>query len=73
MYGVPRSSKKSCTVTMFGWLSEPASRDSRTKRRAVDGSETGQRGQLLEGHEPAEIGLPGEIDRRGPAASDLPQ
>ena len=38
MYGVPWSSKKSCTVTMFGSFKEPASRDSRTKRRAAEGS-----------------------------------
>ena len=38
MYGVPSCSKYSCTVTMLGWLSEPATRDSRTKRCANDGS-----------------------------------
>ena len=34
MYGVPSCSKYSCTVTMFGWFSDPASRDSRRNRCA---------------------------------------
>ena len=38
MYGVPSCSKNSCTVTMFGWLSEPAMRDSRRNRSAKAGS-----------------------------------
>ncbi len=37
MYGTPPSSKYSWTVTMLGWFSEPARRDSRRKRSANSG------------------------------------
>ena len=39
MNAVPSCSKYSCTVTMFGWFSEPATRDSRRKRSTNSGSE----------------------------------
>ena len=38
MYGTPSSSKKSNSVTTFGWSSAAASRASRTKRWASVGS-----------------------------------
>ena len=38
MYGTPSCSRKSKTVTMFGWFSEPATRASRMNRCASDGS-----------------------------------
>ena len=38
MYGTPSCSRKSNTVTTFGWLSEPATRASRMNRCASDGS-----------------------------------
>jgi hypothetical protein len=38
MYGVPSSSKESWTVTMFGCESDPATRESRTRRSANEGS-----------------------------------
>ena len=56
---------------MFGWFSEPARRDSRTNRRAVDGIGDRQRGQLLERHQAVEVGLAREIDGRHAAAAEL--
>jgi hypothetical protein len=38
MYGTPSDSKKSYTVTMFGWSNEAAMRDSWMKRSASVGS-----------------------------------
>ena len=38
MYGTPSCSRKSNTVTTFGWFSEPATRASRMKRSASAGS-----------------------------------
>ena len=38
MYGTPPCSKYSCTVTMFGWLSEPPSLASRRNRIVAVGS-----------------------------------
>ena len=56
---------------MLGWLSEPAMRDSRTKRSAKAGSARMKRRQFLQGDDAIEVGLPGEIDDCHPAAADL--
>ena len=58
---------------MFGWLSEPATRDSRRKRCANDGSEAWNAPELLERDEAVEVGLAGEVDHRHAAATDLAQ
>ena len=73
MYGVPSCSKNSCTVTMFGWLSEPAMRDSRRKRSANAGSRRVERAELLERDVAVEIGLPSEVDDGHAAAAELLQ
>ena len=56
---------------MFGWLSEPATRDSRRKRCANAGVGGVERGELLERDEAVEVGLAGEVDHRHAAATDL--
>ena len=58
---------------MFGWDSEPATRDSRRKRWANDGIRRVERAELLERHEAIEVGLPGEVHHRHAAATDLPE
>ena len=56
---------------MFGWLSEPATRDSRRKRCANAGSEAWNAAELLERDEAVEVGLAGEVDHGHAAAPDL--
>ena len=56
---------------MFGWLSEPATRDSRRKRCANVGSDGVERAQLLERDDAVEVGLAREVDDRHAAAADL--
>ena len=58
---------------MFGWLSEPATRDSRRKRCANDGVGRVERAQLLERDEAVQVGLAREVDHRHAAASELAQ
>ena len=73
MYGVPSCSKNSCTVTMFGWLSEPAMRDSRRNRSAKAGSEAWNAPSSFSATFAVEIRLPGEIDDRHAAPAELSQ
>ena len=56
---------------MFGWLSEPAIRDSRRNRSANASSCECRERELLERDEPVEVGLAREVDRRHAAAADL--
>ena len=56
---------------MFGWLSEPATRDSRRKRCANDGSDAWNAAELLERDEAVEVGLAREVDHGHAAAADL--
>ena len=67
----PSSSKYSSTVTMFGWFSEPASRDSCRNRSAHFGRARVEAAQLLQRDVALERLLPGEVHDRHPAASDL--
>ena len=56
---------------MFGWLSEPATRDSRRKRCANDGVGGVERAQLLERDEAVEVGLARQVHQRHAAAAEL--
>ena len=56
---------------MFGWLSEPATRDSRRKRCANAGSDAWNAAELLERDEAVQVGLARQIDDRHPATADL--
>ena len=56
---------------MLGWLSEPASRDSRRKRWVNDGSAWRNALSSLSATEPVEVGLAREVDGRHAAAAEL--
>ena len=56
---------------MFGWLSQPAMRDSRRKRSAKAGSRALKPLELLERDEPLQVALAGEVHDGHAAAAQL--